>query len=213
MNAATDPEAFPPDAVEVGRIIDAWGIKGGIKVVPYSADPQALFSTKRWYLLPPEDKHLPAAAREAGARITWPPLLRVTQAKEHGDGIVAMVQEVDDRASAESLKGGRLFVSRNSFPTAGDDEFYWVDLMGLQVLNREGQDLGTVTDLLDTGAHSVLRIDDAASGVQRLIPFVGAYIDSVSLQEKRIVVDWAADWDQPAEPAKAAAKRQARKPR
>ncbi len=212
MNAAPDPEALPQDAVEVGRIIDAWGIKGGIKVVPYSADPQALFSTKRWYLLPPEEKYLPAAAREAGARISWPPLLRITQAKEHGDGIVAMVQEVNARSTAEALKGGRIFVSRTSFPTASEDEFYWVDLIGLQVSNREGQELGTVSDLLDTGAHSVLRIADPIQGVERLIPFVGAYIDSVSLEQKRIVVDWAADWDQPAEPATPAAKR-ARKPR
>ncbi|TAL27047.1 MAG: ribosome maturation factor RimM [Aquabacterium sp.] len=212
MNAAPDPEALPPDAVEVGRIIDAWGIKGGIKVVPYSTDPQALFSTKRWYLLPPEEKYLPAAVREAGARISWPPLLRITQAKEHGDGIVAMVQEVNDRSTAEALKGGRIFVSRTSFPTASEDEFYWVDLIGLQVSNREGQELGTVSGLLDTGAHSVLRIADTTQGVERLIPFVGAYIDGVSLEQKRIVVDWAADWDQPAEPAKPAAQR-TRKPR
>jgi 16S rRNA processing protein RimM len=69
------------------------------------------------------------------------------------------------------------------------------------VVNREGALLGTVTDLLDTGAHSVLRVrrPDAAAGAsldesERLIPFVAAYIDDVNLAERRITVDWGLDY-------------------
>jgi 16S rRNA processing protein RimM len=66
-------------------------------------------------------------------------LLRIREAKEHADTIVATRrQEVDDRSAAEALKGARIFVPRSSFPTAGDDEYYWVDLLGLDVVNREG---------------------------------------------------------------------------
>lgn len=191
-----DPDAaWPDDAVEVGRIVDAWGVKGWIKVQSYSADPQALFSSKRWFLQPPEDKF--AKPRPPGAP-AWPKLLRVSQAKDHGDVVVAQVQDVADRSAAEALKGGRLFVSRASFPTAEANEFYWVDLVGLDVFNREGARLGVVVDLLDTGAHSVLRIEDASVGTkaaERLIPFVEAYIDAVDLPAKRITVDWSAEWD------------------
>ncbi len=185
---------FPEDAVEVGRVMGAWGVKGWIKVLPFADDPQALFSSKRWFVRPPEG---PAPLPPGG----WPALLRVSQAKAHGDGVVAGVHDLDDRSAAEALRGARLFVPRSSFPTAGDGEYYWVDLIGLSVVNREGQELGTVSGLLDTGAHSVLRVAPPAApepGVkppdERLIPFVGAYVDSVDLPGRRIVVDWGLDY-------------------
>jgi len=173
---------WPDDAVEVGRIVDAWGIKGGIKVLPFSSDPQALFSSRRWFLKPPEGPHA----------APMPPLLKVTGAREQGDVVVATAQEIADRNAAEALKGARVFVSRASFPTAASDEFYWVDLIGLAVVNREGQALGTVSDLIDTGAHSVLRVEDGET--ERLIPFVAAYIDDVNLVDKKITVDWGLDY-------------------
>ena len=179
MSALSDD--FPADAVEVGRVIGAWGIKGWIKVQPFATDPQALFSTKRWYLRPPDG---PGAAP--------PPLLRVTESREQGGFVVAGAQEVPDRNAAEVLKGARVFVARSSFPTAGADEYYWVDLIGCAVVNREGVAFGTVADLIDTGAHSVLRIVQGDD--ERLIPFVAAYIDSVDLQARSITVDWGLDF-------------------
>lgn len=185
--------AWPDDAVEVGRIVDAWGIKGGIKVLPFSSDPQALFSSRRWFIQPPEGKPRPAGAP------TLPVRLRITQAKEHGDVVVATAQEVPDRNAAEALKGARVFVPRSSFPTAASDEFYWVDLIGLDVVNRQGEALGKVADLLDTGAHSVLRVVCQSTGdepveSERLIPFVAHYVDQVDLPGRRILVDWGLDY-------------------
>ena len=183
--------AFPEDAVEVGRILGAWGIKGSIKVLPFSSDPQALFSSRRWFLQPPDNPH----RGPPGVVPSLPRLLKITQAKEHGDAIVATAQEVPDRTAAEELRGARVFVSRASFPTADPDEFYWVDLMGLAVVNREGHRLGVVADLLDTGAHSVLRVlDDANPPIQRLIPFVSAYVDRVDQSARQITVDWGLDY-------------------
>ena len=180
---------FPKDAVEVGRVMGAWGVKGWIKVLPFADEPQALFASKRWFVRPPEG---PAAVPPGG----WPTLLRVSQAREHGDGVVAGIHDLDDRNVAEALRGARLFVPRSSFPTAGEDEYYWVDLIGLAVLNRQGEALGTVTGLLDTGAHSVLRVapEGDPPAPERLIPFVGAYIDQVDIPGRRILVDWGLDY-------------------
>lgn len=185
LSASTEPETdFPADAVEVGRVVGAWGVKGWIKVQPFASDPQALFSSKRWYL---------RAADAGPGRPAPPPLLRVIQAREHGAMVVAGAQEVPDRVAAESLKGARIFVPRASFPTAGADEYYWVDLIGCEVVNRDGAVLGRVADLLDTGAHSVLRI--VADGVpERLVPFVAAYVDTVDVAARRIAVDWGLDY-------------------
>jgi 16S rRNA processing protein RimM len=195
---------WPDDAVEVGRIVDAWGIKGWVKVQAFASDPQALFSTRRWFSRAPQDA-LPgrpgAASSRAGERC-----LRVTTAKEHGDVVVAQLQGVETRNDAEALRGTRIFVSRASFPTPSDDEFYWVDLIGLDVVNRQGEALGTVVGLIDTGPHSVIRVapvgspnpPDASSSEaaenERLIPFVGAYVDDVSLPQRRITVDWGLDY-------------------
>lgn len=196
MPAGTDDTACPADAVEVGRIGEAWGVKGWFRVQAYAGEPQALFSSKRWYLQPPETgvvKRPGAAAVSA-----LPGLLRIVQAKEHGDGVVAQAHDVDDRVAAEALRGARIFIPRSSFPTADPDEYYWVDLIGLDVVNRDGQSLGKVLGLIDTGPQAVLRIGPADAEVdpaaETLIPFVGAYVDSVSLADRRIVVDWGADY-------------------
>lgn len=203
VNTISSDATWPDDAVEVGRIIDAWGIKGGIKVLPFSSDPQALYSSRRWFLKPPEDTPGRPAPKlvAAGKAAPLPPLLKITSCREQGDAVVAMAQDVSDRNAAEALKGARVFVSRQSFPTADPDEYYWIDLIGLDVVNREGVRLGQVTDLLDTGAHSVLRIQrpDAAPGAkldeaERLIPFVAAFIDKVDLADRTITVDWGEDY-------------------
>lgn len=166
-------------------MLGAWGIKGGIKVKPFSADPQALFSSKRWYLEPPE----PA---RPGA--TVPALLRIVSAKEQGDAVVATAQELPDRTAAEALQGARIFVSRASFPTPDEGEYYWVDLIGLVVLDRQGAALGTVTGLIETGPHCVLSIQPGdTTRAPVLIPFVDAYVDRVDLPGRQIIVDWDAD--------------------
>jgi 16S rRNA processing protein RimM len=205
-----DDIAWPEDAVEVARIGEAWGIQGGFKVQPFSGDPQALFCTKRWFLRPaevqpgvavrpaaagktPAAKTAKPSAAPAVARLSAPRTLRIKNAREQGDTIVATADGITDRNGAEVLRGARVFVSRSAFPTPDSDEFYWIDLLGLTVVNRQDEVLGTVADLIDTGAHSVLRCVDEAN-TERLIPFVSAYIDSVSLADKRIVADWGLDY-------------------
>ncbi len=187
LPAGVEPAELPADAIEVGRIADAWGVKGWFKVLPHSASPEALFSSKRWYLLP----------SERGAKtFSGTVLLRVREAKEHSDTVVASAQEIDDRSAAESLRGARIFIARSSFPTAATDEYYWVDLIGLQVVNREGVALGRVKELLSTGPQTVLVIEyvDDGKALERMIPFVGAYIDDVDLAARQITVDWQPDY-------------------
>jgi 16S rRNA processing protein RimM len=186
--APLPPDAAPPfpvDAVAVARVLGAWGIKGWIRVQPYSKDPQALFSSRQWYL----------QADSVGASAPLPPMLRVTQAREQGDHVVAALRDFDDRDRAESLRGARIFVPRSSFPTPEDDEHYWVDLIGLRVINRDAVMLGTVVALLDTGVHSVLRVQpEPATAAEVLIPFVSAHVDRVDKGAGEIVVDWGLDY-------------------
>jgi len=128
---------MPADAIEVGRIADAWGIKGWFKVLPHSADPEALFSSKHWFLMP----------SERGAKtFSGVAKLAIAEAKMHSGTVVASAREVTDRTAAEALRGARIFVARSNFPAVAKDEYYWVDLIGLSVINREGVELGTVKE-------------------------------------------------------------------
>jgi 16S rRNA processing protein RimM len=185
--AALEAAELPADAIEVGRIADAWGVKGWFKVLPHSASPEALFSSKRWYLLPTE---------RGTPTFSGAVLLRLREAKEHSGAVVASAHDVDGRDAAESLRGARIFVARSSFPTAAADEYYWVDLIGLEVFNREGLDLGVVKELMSTGPQTVLVLEytEAGQARERMIPFVSAYVDGVDLPGKRITVDWQADY-------------------
>ena len=175
---------LPADAIEVARIVDAWGIKGWFKVLPHSAQPEALFSSKRWFLQPP------GAAAGLAFR------LAIREAKEHSDCVVASSMAVPDRNAAEALRGARVFVPRSSFPTAGDNEYYWVDLIGLPVVNREGIALGNVRELLATGPQTtlVLAAEEDGKPVERMVPFVSAFVDKVDLPGRLIMVDWQPDY-------------------
>jgi 16S rRNA processing protein RimM len=178
---------LPADAIEVGRITDAWGIKGWFKVLPHSAEPEALFSSKRWYLQP---------AEKGPKTFSGTLKLAIMEAKDHSGTVVACANDVADRDAAEALRGARIFVARTSFPSTDADEFYWVDLIGLEVVNREGVALGQVRELLSTGPQTVLVISYEQDGKphERMIPFVAAYIDDVDLASRRILVDWQPDY-------------------
>jgi len=184
---ALEPAELPADAIEVGRIQDAWGIKGWFRVLSHSADPQALFSSKRWFILPTE-KGVPTFSGVLK--------LAIIEAKTHSGSVVASARDVPDRSAAEALKGARIFISRASFPTADKDEFYWVDLIGLNVVNREGVALGQVKDLMSTGPQTVLVLafEHDGKAQERMIPFVAAFVDDVDLPKRTITVDWQPDF-------------------
>jgi 16S rRNA processing protein RimM len=202
MRPSLETAALPADAIEIGRITDAWGIKGWFKVLPHSASPEALFSAKSWFLLPPDRPFKPQRGTPADLSPqgwTQPLLLNILEVKNHSDSVVARGRGIDDRNASEALRGGRIFVSRASFPAAAEGEYYWVDLIGLQVLNREGVDLGQVRDLMSTGPQTVLVIEaspeiEGGKPVERMIPFVAAFVDGVDLPGKRITVDWQPDY-------------------
>jgi len=189
----TADAAWPDDALEVGRIGDAWGLKGWFKVQPYAAQPSALLAARHWHLRPA------VSGRGAFASAAPASSLDIREAREHGDGLVAAAQGIDDRSGAEALRGSRIFIGRSAFPEPGEGEFYWADLIGLAVVNRRGETLGSVVGLLDNGPQSVLRVQptagaEAGAANERLIPFVAAHIDDVDLAVRRITVDWGLDF-------------------
>ena len=169
-------------------MLDAWGIKGWIKVQCFAEDPQALLDATRWHVQPPEDGPL----KRPSTATAVPRHLAVVSSRKHGDVIVAQVRGVDDRNGAEALRGLRLFLARGAFPKPRAGEYYWVDLIGLSVVNREGVALGTVRELLATGPQTtlVLTAEEDGKTIERMVPFVSVFVDKVDLPGRLITVDW-----------------------
>lgn len=195
----------PDDLVELGRVASAYGIRGWIKVQPYSSDAEALLSAGQWWLKP----FSPAEGRPAAPQAR---AYSVLACRPQGAAIVAQLDGVPDRNLAESLKGQTVWVSRSQFPVAEEDEYYWVDLVGCRLYgNDHGTDvlLGEVVGVLDNGAHGVLRVarateqddgglafklDDKGRQLEVLVPFVAAHVHTVDLPNKRLLSDWPLDF-------------------
>jgi len=163
-------------------------VKGWIKVQPYAEDAGALLQAHRWTLAEPEHR----ARADA-----MPRSLTIVQVRRHGEFVLAQAEGVADRDAAEALRGRSILLERSAFPQPATDAYYWVDLIGLPVVNRDGAALGTVVGLVETGAHAVLRVratEDDTDATERLIPFVNAYIDEVDLAGRSIRVDWGLDY-------------------
>jgi 16S rRNA processing protein RimM len=173
--------AVPEDLVLLGYVSGAFGVQGWVRIKPYSAEAEALLTARTWWLDKPELRDVD-----------------VMQAKVHGDEVVARLVGVADRDAAEALKGASVQVRRSHFPVLDDGEFYWVDLIGLAVANERGEVLGVVADLMDNGAHPILRVappaQDGKPRPEMLIPFVDQFVKTVDQAERRITVDWEADY-------------------
>jgi 16S rRNA processing protein RimM len=183
-------QSAPDDLVIVGYVSGAFGLQGWVKIRPYSSTADALLEAPLFWL---------ESAPQAGVAPNLREVKRLSS-KIHGEDVVARLDEVPDRTAAEALKGTVVKVSRQAFPALEQDEFYWVDLIGLAVHNLQGEDLGVVRALMDNGAQSILRV--AASDVpeaelmkhERLIPFVDHFVKEVDREAKKIVVDWGSDY-------------------
>jgi 16S rRNA processing protein RimM len=182
---------IPADLVIVGHIIGAYGLQGWVRIRPYASDADALLNAKTWWLDKPELHDVD-----------------MLQSKMHSGDVVARLMGVADRDAAEALKGTAIQVSRAHFPALADDEFYWVDLIGLAVENLQGESLGQVKDMMDNGAHPILRVvrempnaagaeaapAKAADEAEILIPFVDRFVQQVDRTAKKIIVDWGLDY-------------------
>lgn len=115
------------------------------------------------------------------------------QCRMHGGDVVVSLEGIADRNAAEACKGWLVGAPREALPATSDDEFYWADLIGLDVVNGQDESLGKVEGLIETGANAVLRVLDT-DGVERLLPFVGAVVLAVDKAGGRIRVDWGRDW-------------------
>lgn len=165
-----------PQWVGMGYIKGVFGVKGWVKVAVSTEYTDSLLDYPQWRL-----------SKDGHSR-----MFTVAESKVAGDELQMLFSGIDNRDAAFALRGHTVEIDRADFGDTEDGEYYWADLIGLNVVNRQQQCLGTVSKLLETGAHDVLVVDGEFG--QKLIPFVAQYIDEVILAEQTIRVDWGTDY-------------------
>jgi 16S rRNA processing protein RimM len=157
--------------IEFGRVAGAYGVRGWMKVVV--DDPALLAGQPVWWIGGEER--------------------RVEETKLHSGKLLAKLAGVESPEQVRTYKGGAVSIPR---PEAGKGRYFWSDLVGLEVVNERGVALGVVKQMFSNGAHDVMRVSvtEVSGEKERLLPFVPAYIKQVDLQNRRIEVEWEADW-------------------
>lgn len=165
-----------PQWVDMGYIKGVFGVKGWVKVHTSTEYPDSLLDYPQWRLC--KDKDIRTVT--------------VAESKINGHELQVRFTGIDDRDQAALLRGYTIQIERAQFAQTTDNEYYWTDLIGLSVVNREHLNLGTVSTLMETGAHDILVVDGSFG--RKLIPFVAHFIDEVSLDQQQILVDWGSDY-------------------
>lgn len=178
--------------VVMGRIVAPYGVFGWLKIVPDTEAFDGLFDYDTWWLGKGDD---------------WREMV-VETAKTHNDVLVVKLKGIDDRDAALACKGKQIAVPREQLPEAEENEYYWSDLIGLRVKNKQDVDFGLIVDVFETGANDVIAVRADAvkqeapadktvtkeKPQERLLPFIDAVVIEVDLAAKTMLVDWDADF-------------------
>lgn len=170
--------------IVLGRITAPYGVKGWVRLHPFGDDPASWAAIDRWWLGSDD--------QDFSAWRAYP----LQTMRLHGKGWVAKLLGVEDRNGAEALVGQYVGAPRAALPRTEPDEYYWVDLIGLEVVNAGGQSLGRVAEMVESGAHAVMVVveGDGERRIERLLPFVGHVVKDVDVPAGVLRVDWERDW-------------------
>lgn len=162
----------------MGHIVGSFGVAGWVKVKAFTEALDALGEYESWIV----------RTREG-----WR-ALELEGFEVHSKGPVAKLAGCGDRNAADAMRGLEVAVTRESLGDAGEGSMYWVDVIGLAVVDVRGKPLGKVEGLFETGDTSVMVVRGGGGPpVETMIPFVPEYVKSVDREAKRITVDWKAD--------------------
>lgn len=165
--------------IRLGHIAGVFGVQGWVKVFSETAPRENILNYSPWYL------RINGEWRE----------YQLLAGRVHGKGVVAHLSGCPDRDAAIALLKAPVAILRSQLPAASQGEYYWADLEGLQVVNLQGQVLGVVNHLLETGANDVLVVRASDGSRECLIPYLpGRVVTEVDLAQGIIRVDWDPDY-------------------
>lgn len=164
------------DKVAVGRFGSPYGVKGWLKVISYTDPMDQILSYLPWFII--KDNHMLSLEKVKG--------------KIHGKNLVVNLEGCGDREQAKMFTNIEIYINRSQLPLL-QDEYYWIDLVGLTVINEQQINLGKVDSLLATGSNDVLIVKDD-EGKERYIPYLTHVVLEVDFIAKTMLVDWDANF-------------------
>lgn len=168
---------MPDDSthVVIGCLGTVFGVRGYLKVNSYTTPQDNILSYTNWQI-----KH----------KGQWQPLA-IENLKQQGKDIIVKIKGIDDRDEARAYTNDLLAIQRDALPATAADEYYWTDLIGITVVTQDGQTLGKIVEMRDTGANDVMIIEGEK---RHLVPFINDVLINVDLDQQRIIVDWDYDF-------------------
>lgn len=160
--------------VTIGEVLGAHGVRGVLKVLPLTAYPERFLGLKQVYVAP------------AGREPTGP--RAVQDARIHRGVVLVKLEGLDDRESAQALRGALLQVAADAVHPLPPGEYYVFDLIGLAVYDETGRYLGVLRDVLETRANDVYVVERADGGGELLLPVVKDVVQRIDLEQKRMDV-------------------------
>ena len=167
------------DTLVIGIIGAPYGVKGWVKITSHTHDLDGVFAYTPWLL---------GQVQEGNEYV-------VDQWRPHNKGLVAKLIGVDDRDDAERIKNLEISIKAAMLPELDDNDVYWRELVGMQVVTDKGYNLGVIKELFETGANDVLlvkaNLNDAFGQKERMVPYLlDQVIKQVDRQAKTVTVDW-----------------------
>jgi len=179
---ANTPEPAGAHRVVLGKIVSVHGVRGAVKVYSHTDPLDNVLDYAEWSLNRGSEQRMVSVL---GGRV-------------QGRVLVVNLKGIDDRNKAEELVDFEISIASDALPELEDGDFYWHQLEGLQVVNQEGQLLGKVDHLLETGSNDVMVVKPCAGSVdqrERLLPYLpGQFVIKVDLETQVMQVDWDAEF-------------------
>jgi len=159
----------------IGTFGKTFGVRGWIKINSFTSPKRNIIDFKPWLIQ---------------KNNAWKEIC-VETSREHSDNIIVKLPNCNSPEEAQNFTNAKIAVWQKQLPKLQPNEYYWIDLIGLKVINLQEVELGVVQDLMATGANDVLIV---AGDRKRLIPYISNIILSVDLAKKIIRVDWQQDF-------------------
>ena len=173
------------DLIELAAVRGSYGVKGWVRIAPFTLDGAVLQQVRNWWLL-------------GGSE---PQPLAVEGVKRQAESLLAKWAGCDTKEAADAVKGATIAVARSDFPPPREGEHYLADLIGFSVVNRSGLELGTVSGIRTGGAErrggpaaQWLEVQECNHMKTLLIPWLDQYVEAIEPAMRRVRVDWHSDW-------------------
>jgi 16S rRNA processing protein RimM len=171
-----DGEQLEDRLLVMGRIAAPYGVKGWVHITAYTELPENLLHYLPWHI---------------NRQGSWQ-AVEIVSGRHHGKGLVVQLKGCADRDAAAALRGVDIGIYRSQLPPVDADEYYWSDLIGMQVIAKDDRVLGHLDHLLETGANDVMVVKGEQ---ETLIPYIeGQVVTSVDLEAREIRVNWDPDF-------------------